>query len=81
MKNFLFQGFVCAFLPFALLSTLFVAASDRRHLSNLPTSNQSVNLLTQLAQLTASDGTRKNQLGFSIAISGSTGGRRSTRRK
>src|SRR5271154_2504139 len=74
MKNLFFRGFVCAVLPFAVLSTLSTA-SDRSQHSVSPSVTalgQPSNLLTQLAELSASDGTRKNQLGLSVAISGNT---------
>jgi hypothetical protein len=74
MKNLFFRGFVCAVLPFAVLSTLSTA-SDRSQHSVSPSVTalgQPSNLLTQLAELSASDGTRKNQLGLSVAISGDT---------
>lgn len=68
------RGFVCAVIPFALLLT--VGAASDRNPHSLPPSpisfGQSSDLLTQLAELSASDGTRKNQLGLSVAISGNT---------
>jgi hypothetical protein len=72
MKNF--RNFVCALLPFAVLSTLNAASNKREHPipSRLMTFGQSSDLLTQLAELSASDGTRKNQFGLSIAVSGNT---------
>jgi hypothetical protein len=47
-------------------------ASPRRLRLDLPDYSSAINPLSQLAELTASDGTRKNQLGLSIAISGNT---------
>jgi hypothetical protein len=74
MKNFLVRGFVCALLPFALLLRVSAASDSSQHpLPSSPTtSGRSTDLLTQLAELSASDGTRKNQLGLSVAIGGNT---------
>jgi hypothetical protein len=74
MKNLFFWGFVCAALPFAVLSTLSTASDRSQHSvsPSLTALGQSSDLLTQLAELSASDGTRKNQFGLSIAMSGNT---------
>jgi hypothetical protein len=75
MKNFFLRNFVCALLPFAILTTLRAASDSSQHslpAGPTPLLGQSVDLLTQLAELSASDGTRKNQFGLSIAMSGNT---------
>jgi FG-GAP repeat len=74
MKNFLRRGFVCVLLPLALLLTVSAASDQNQHsfASSSASVGQSSDLLAQLAQLSASDGTRKNQFGLSIAMSGNT---------
>jgi|HubBroStandDraft_1064217.scaffolds.fasta_scaffold05041_3 hypothetical protein len=74
MKNLAFRNLTFSLLSFAALSSFAVASDARKPSldSSLSISGSAGASFIELAELTASDGTRKNQLGFSVAISGNT---------